>query len=224
VAFFLCAVVLYTVVLYTGQGAFLQRCEVERILVIDNYDSFTHNLVQMLLHYDLDINVVRSDKIHIDQITQKMPDYILISPGPRDPVNAGVSTSVVKVFAGKIPILGVCLGMQCINEAMGGQTIKAPLPVHGKTSLVYHNSEMIFKGIPSPFVAARYHSLIVKPDSDKLNITAHADDGVIMGIAHAEFPVFGVQFHPESFMTDNGFMLIENFLKHGPLKDMKAAA
>lgn len=226
---FFCAVVLYTgflytVVLYTGQGALLVRCEVARILVIDNYDSFTHNLVQMLLHYDLNIDVVRSDKIHIDQITQKTPDYILIGPGPKDPVNAGISTSIVNAFAGKIPIMGVCLGMQCINEAMGGQTIKAPLPVHGKTSLIYHNNKSIFKGIPSPFVAARYHSLIVKPGSDRLNIIARTDDGLIMGIAHADFSVFGVQFHPESFMTDNGFLLIENFLNQGPLKNMKAAA
>ncbi len=194
------------------------------ILVIDNYDSFTHNLVQMFMHYDLEIIVSRSDKISIDQIASLDPDYILISPGPKDPVNAGISISVVKAFAGKIPIFGVCLGMQCINEAMGGQTVKAPVPVHGKTSRVYHLKESVFKGVPSPFTAARYHSLIVKISSPDLVVTAKTDDGIVMGIAHKTMLISGVQFHPESFMTDSGFLLIENFLNQGPLKKLRNRA
>ena len=190
-----------------------------KLLVIDNYDSFTHNLVQMFMQYDLDISVYRCDKISLEKIAQLKPDYILISPGPRGPADAGISTSAVKAFAGKIPILGVCLGMQCINEAMGGQTVTAPVPVHGKTSRIYHSGQSLFKGMPSPFIAARYHSLIIKPGSRTLAIIAKSDDGVIMGITHADLLVFGIQFHPESFMTDYGFILIENFLRWGPLKN-----
>jgi len=199
---------------------------VARILVIDNYDSFTHNLVQMFMHYDLKISIFRSDKISITQIASLGPDYILISPGPRDPANAGISISVIKAFAGKIPILGVCLGMQCINEAMGGKTVKAPVPVHGKTSRVYHSNESVFKGVPSPFTAARYHSLMVKISSPDVAVTAKTADGIVMGISHIKQSVSGVQFHPESFMTDSGFLLIENFLRQGPLKKMwgRAAA
>jgi len=195
--------------------------KVVRLLVIDNYDSFTHNLVQMFMHYDLEITVFRSDKISIEQIEFLNPDYILISPGPKDPANAGVSVAVVKTFAGKIPILGVCLGMQCINEAMGGETIKAPVPVHGKTSRVYHSGQSLFRGVPSPFTAARYHSLMIKISSSDLVVTAKTEDCLIMGIAHKTLAVSGVQFHPESFMTDNGFVLIENFLKQGPVKTMR---
>ena len=195
-----------------------------RILVIDNYDSFTHNLVQMFMHYDLKISVFRSDKISIQQIKEMMPNYILISPGPKNPANAGISISVIKAFATKIPIFGVCLGMQCINEAMGGETVNAPVPVHGKTSRVYHSNQSVFKGVPSPFTAARYHSLMVKISSSDLVVTAQTDDGVIMGIKHKKMPVSGVQFHPESFMTDSGFLLIENFLKQGPLETMRKQA
>ena len=185
--------------------------------MIDNYDSFTHNLVQMFMRYDLAINVVRCDKITLPQMSQMAPDYMVISPGPKDPAHSGVSVDVVKFFAGKIPILGVCLGMQCINEAFGGVTVRAPMPVHGKTSRIFHDGNGVFKGIPSPFTAARYHSLMIDPKSTGLLITAKSDDGVIMGISHPSFPVFGVQFHPESFMTDHGFALIENFLRSGPL-------
>lgn len=196
-----------------------------KILILDNYDSFTHNLVQMFLHYDnLTVDVYRSDKISIPQIAMRMPDYILISPGPRDPANAGISISVVRAFAGKIPIMGVCLGMQCINEAMGGRTINAPVPVHGKTSRIFHSNQSVFKGVPSPFTAARYHSLMVEITSADLTATAFSEDNVIMGIAHRQMPVTGVQFHPESFMTDNGFLLIENFLKQGPLKKVRNRA
>lgn len=195
-----------------------------RLLVIDNYDSFTHNLVQMFMHYDLQINVFRSDKISIAQIKSLHPDYILISPGPKDPANAGISISVVKAFAGKIPIFGVCLGMQCINEALGGETVRAPVPVHGKKSRVFHFNQSVFKGVPSPFTAARYHSLMVKITSPELDVTAKTKDGVVMGIEHKTLPMSGVQFHPESFMTDSGFVLIENFLKQGPLRTMRKQA
>ena len=186
--------------------------KVVHLLVIDNYDSFTHNLVQMLLGFDLEITVYRSDKISVAEIARCAPDGILISPGPRDPGNAGVSVPLIKAFAGKIPILGVCLGMQCINEALGGETVRAPVPVHGKTSPVHHDQQSIFKGVPSPFTAARYHSLVVRIASKELRVTATTDDGVIMGIAHATWPLVGVQFHPESFMTDHGLKLMENFL------------
>ena len=193
-----------------------------KILILDNYDSFTHNLVQMFLNYDdLTVDVFRSDKISIPQIEMMMPDYLLISPGPKDPANAGISISVVRAFAGKIPILGVCLGMQCINEAMGGMTINAPVPVHGKTSRIFHSNQSVFKGVPSPFTAARYHSLAVKITLADLTVTAFSEDNVIMGLEHKKMPVTGVQFHPESFMTDNGFLIIENFLNQGPSKKVR---
>ncbi|MCD6586053.1 MAG: aminodeoxychorismate/anthranilate synthase component II [Desulfobacteraceae bacterium] len=195
-----------------------------RILVIDNYDSFTHNLVQMFMPYDLTINVFRSNKISLDQIASLNPDYMLISPGPKDPQHAGVSIAAIKAFTGKIPILGVCLGMQCINEAMGGTTVKAPIPVHGKTSRVYHLNQSVFKGVSSPFTAARYHSLMIKITSPDMVVTATTEDGIIMGIEHKKQPVFGVQFHPESFMTDGGLLLIENFLDQGPLKKRRTRA
>lgn len=188
------------------------------MLVIDNYDSFTHNLVQMLLPYDMEIHVYRSDKITPDGIASMAPDYILISPGPKDPAHAGCSISVVRRFAGRIPLLGVCLGMQCINEAMGGTTVRAPKPVHGKTSYVYHQNTSVFKGVPCPFTAARYHSLMIKIASPDIRITARTDDGVIMGIEDTKRAVFGVQFHPESFMTEGGVLIMENFLNQGPLK------
>ena len=188
------------------------------LLVIDNYDSFTYNLVQMFRHYDLTIKVYRSDKISLAEIETLSPDYILISPGPKDPSHAGISVSLVKLFSRRVPILGVCLGMQCINEAFGGSTIRSPLPVHGKTSIIRHNNDGIFKGIPSPFTAARYHSLMVKPHRSNLVVTAHTQDGVIMGLAHPELPLHGVQFHPESFLTEYGFLLVENFRQLGALR------
>ena len=188
-----------------------------RVLVIDNYDSFTHNLVQMfLLFKNLVIDVSRSDSITLRQIEARNPDYLVISPGPKDPVNAGVSVAVVRKFAGKTPILGVCLGMQCINEAFGGKTVKAPVPVHGKTSRIYHENTSVFRNMPSPFTAARYHSLMVDVCFSDLSVTAHSEDGVVMGIAHKTLPVTGVQFHPESFMTEKGRLLIKNFLKPFP--------
>ena len=188
-----------------------------KLLVIDNYDSFTFNLVQMFMHYELTIEVYRSDKISINDIKTLKPDYALISPGPKDPEHAGISTAFVTQFCGKFPILGVCLGMQCINEAFGGETVRAPIPMHGKTSMVNHNKQGIFKDIPSPIRAARYHSLMVKTRSDEIFQTAYSPDGVIMGLSHANLPLHGVQFHPESFMTENGFLFIENFLSLGVL-------
>ncbi len=193
-----------------------------KLLVIDNYDSFTYNLVQMFSLYDLSIIVSRSDKISLTQATDVNPDYLLISPGPKDPTHAGMSCYLIEAFCRQIPILGVCLGMQCINEIFGGQTIQARKPMHGKTSLIYHRYHAMFERTPSPFIAARYHSLVADLPpaevSDDLIITAWTEDEVIMGIAHTTLPLYGIQFHPESFLTQYGFVLIENFLKLGPLK------
>ena len=188
-----------------------------KLLVIDNYDSFTYNLVQMFRNYDLDIRVYRSDKITLNQVEILDPDYVLISPGPKDPAHAGISISLIRSFFRRRPILGVCLGLQCINEAFGGKTVRTPVPMHGKASLIYHNNDGIYRGICSPFLAARYHSLTVTFSRTELVVTSYSNDGVIMGMAHPEFPLHGVQFHPESFLTEHGFLLVENFLKLGIL-------
>jgi len=185
------------------------------LLVIDNYDSFTHNLVQMFMRYALDIQVFRNDRITVEEAAAINPAYLLISPGPKDPQNAGISKRLIRRFGGKIPVLGVCLGMQCINEVMGGQTVPAPVPVHGKKYAILHNRGGVFKGLPSPFIAARYHSLMVKVAGGEIEINAWTADGIIMGIAHPRDPTFGVQFHPESFMTDYGQAVVENFLSFG---------
>lgn len=187
-----------------------------KLLVIDNYDSFTYNLVQMFMQYDIGLEVHRNDSIDIGRIETMRPDYIVISPGPKGPVNAGISTLIIKTFYKIIPILGVCLGMQCINEAFGGITIRAPEPMHGKTSSIEHEKKGIFRAMASPFKAARYHSLMVKLNYTGLIVTARTSDGIIMGISHPVFPLHGVQFHPESFMTENGQVLIDNFLKLKP--------
>ncbi|MBW2708783.1 MAG: aminodeoxychorismate/anthranilate synthase component II [Deltaproteobacteria bacterium] len=195
---------------------------VSKLLVIDNYDSFTYNLVQMFRCYDLSIKVHRSDQITLEQARAFQTDYLLISPGPRDPAHAGISIAFIRAFYRETPILGVCLGMQCINEAFGGETVRAALPVHGKTSLVSHRNESVFKGIASPFRAARYHSLTTYVDEcSGLKVSAMSDDGVVMGLYHPEYPLHGVQFHPESFLTEHGFALIERFLGLGPLKNPK---
>jgi anthranilate synthase component 2 len=188
-----------------------------KLLVIDNYDSFTYNLVQMFRQYELEIQVYRSDMITLQQIEALGPDYLLISPGPKDPAHAGISIPLIKTFHRQIPILGVCLGMQCMNEAFGGHTLRAPVPMHGKTSMIHHNNDGIFSGICSPFPATRYHSLMVAFNHSALKVTARSPDGVIMGMSHPEFPLHGVQFHPESFLTENGYLLVENFLRLGPL-------
>jgi anthranilate synthase component 2 len=195
---------------------------VANLLVIDNYDSFTYNLVQMFMHYDLSIEVHRSDRISLARVADAPPDYLLISPGPKDPAHAGISKALIRAFHQTTPILGVCLGMQCINEVFGGRTVRSPVPMHGKTSLVYHHQEAIFTQLPSPFCVARYHSLVVQPSAATLDkhlmISGRTADGTIMGLSHKKFPLHGVQFHPESFLTEHGFPVIENFLRLGPLK------
>ena len=189
------------------------------LLVLDNYDSFTYNLVQMFRHYNLHISVKRSDQLTLEDVHSLAPDYILISPGPKDPQHAGISVAVIKAVDLNVPILGVCLGMQCLNEAFGGQTIKAPLPLHGKVSRITHRQEGLFQGLPTPLTAARYHSLMCRANGTPLKVTARSEDGVIMGLQHPRRALYGVQFHPESFLTEYGFRLIENFLKRGAIGD-----
>lgn len=187
------------------------------LLVIDNYDSFTFNLVQMFRCFPLEIVVVRSDRITTAEAEALAPDYLLVSPGPRDPAHAGMSVPLVRSLGRRIPTLGVCLGMQCINEAYGGRTVRAPVPVHGKVSLVHHDGDGLLAGVPSPFPAARYHSLAIRPAAGgPLEIVARSSDGVPMALRHPRRPLFGVQFHPESFLTENGLTIVENFLKLGP--------
>jgi anthranilate synthase component II len=191
------------------------------LLVIDNYDSFTYNLVQMLRRRDLGISVVRADRVTVDDVEADLPDYIVVSPGPKDPACAGISTELIRRLHRRVPIFGVCLGMQCINEAFGGTTVRAPLPVHGKTCAVTHSGRGLFKGVADPVLVARYHSLAVDRVSDELEITARAADGVIMGLSHRSHPLHGVQFHPESFLTENGSLFVENFLSLGPLRSRR---
>lgn len=192
-----------------------------KLLVIDNYDSFTYNLVQMFMPYDLSIQVHRSDRIGLNRIKSLAPDYILISPGPKDPAHAGLSKALIQVFYQTTPIFGVCLGMQCINEVFGGRTVRSPTPTHGKTSLVHHRNQALFKNLPTPFTAARYHSLAVAPATEaldqELTITGRTEDGTIMGLSHQVFPLHGVQFHPESFLTPQGSKIVAAFLELGPL-------
>ncbi|BCJ47571.1 glutamine amidotransferase [Actinoplanes ianthinogenes] len=188
-----------------------------KLLVIDNYDSFTFNLVQMFQVHDLEISVVRADQIPVGDVAPERPDYVLISPGPKSPGAAGISTELIRRYHGTFPILGVCLGMQCINEAFGGRTVHAPVPMHGKTSPVYHDGSGLFAGVPAPVTVARYHSLAITGISGDLRVTARSDDGVVMGVQHLRHPLFGVQFHPESFLTEHGATMIDNFLRTGPL-------
>ena len=185
-----------------------------RVLVIDNYDSFVYNLVQYLGELNAEPLVKRHDAITIDEVENISPDALLISPGPGNPKQAGISVDLIKWAAGKIPVLGICLGHQCIGEAWGGEIIHAPQVMHGKTSLISHNETGLFKDIKSPFKATRYHSLIVDPTSfpNELEITAKTDDGLIMGLRHRELEIHGLQFHPESVLTSYGHKLIENFL------------
>ena len=200
---------------------FLPEVPLAKLLVIDNYDSFTYNLVQMFMAYELVIEVHRSDRITLDAASAFKPDYVLISPGPKDPAHAGISNKLIRAFCHKVPILGVCLGMQCINEVFGGVTVRAPLPMHGKTSEIHHTVSGIFKGLPSPLTAARYHSLMVKTDQKELTQTSYSQDGVIMGLSHPRLPLHGVQFHPESFLKEHGRLIIDNFLKLGPLNESR---
>jgi len=188
--------------------------EKNMILMIDNYDSFTYNLVQYLGGLGANIRVARNDEISIDEIANLAPQKIVISPGPCTPNEAGVSLPLIKRFAGKVPILGVCLGHQAIGQSFGGKVIHAKTLMHGKTSPVAHVDAGVFKGLPSPFRATRYHSLAVQRESlpDCLEVTAWTDDGEIMGLRHRELDVEGVQFHPESIETEHGHALLKNFL------------
>ena len=184
------------------------------ILVIDNYDSFTYNIVQYLGELGAKIEVVRNDEISIADILEKKPDHILISPGPCSPKEAGISVDVIQQLAGKIPILGVCLGHQSIGYAFGGEIVRAQHLMHGKTSTITHDGLGVFKGLPNPFKATRYHSLVIKKETLPLEliITAESEDGEIMGVRHQTLAVEGVQFHPESILTEYGKALLGNFL------------
>lgn len=184
------------------------------ILVIDNYDSFTFNLVQYLGEMGQELKVFRNDAITIDEIERLQPHRIVISPGPGRPENSGVIIPVIRQFSGRIPILGVCLGHQAIGAAFGGEVVSAPAIMHGKTSDVSHDGRTIFNGLPNPFCATRYHSLVVSPERfpDCLEISARSADGVIMGLRHREMTVEGVQFHPESILTETGMQLLSNFV------------
>jgi anthranilate synthase/aminodeoxychorismate synthase-like glutamine amidotransferase len=185
------------------------------LLMIDNYDSFTYNLVQYLGELGEDIRVFRNDKIRISEIKELNPERIVISPGPRTPKEAGISVDVIREFAGKIPILGVCLGHQCLGAAYGGDIINAPRLMHGKTSMIHHDGKTVFRGLPNPFEATRYHSLIIRRETlpECFEITAWTDREEIMGIRHREFLLEGVQFHPESILTVTGKDLLKNFLE-----------
>ena len=185
-----------------------------RILVVDNYDSFVYNLVQYLGELGADPVVHRHDELSIDEIVGLGPDGVLISPGPGRPEDAGLSNEVIRRFAGVRPVLGVCLGHQCIGQVYGGEVVRAPAIMHGKTSLVHHDGSGVFAGLPDPFEATRYHSLVVDPGSvpAELEVTAWTDDGVVMGLRHREHDVEGVQFHPESILTASGHDLLRNFL------------
>jgi para-aminobenzoate synthetase component 2 len=184
------------------------------ILLIDNYDSFTFNLAQYLGQMGQNVQIHRNDQITLDEIEELHPERIIISPGPCTPKEAGISVPLIQRFAGKIPILGVCLGHQAIGAAFGGRVVRAKKLMHGKTSEIKHDSKTIFRGLPQPFVATRYHSLIVDRKSlpRALEISAETDDGIIMGLRHRKLRVEGVQFHPESVLTDAGFQLLKNFL------------
>ena len=184
------------------------------ILVIDNYDSFTYNLVQYLGELGAELVVYRNDQISLEEIADIAPEKIVISPGPCTPNEAGISVDLVKYFAGEIPILGVCLGHQSIGQAFGGKIVGAPTIMHGKVSEIHHSGESVFQGLPEPFIATRYHSLVVERESLPvcLEITAETDDGVIMGLRHRDMAIDGVQFHPESILTGEGKNLLQNFL------------
>src|SRR5512136_3448096 len=185
------------------------------LLMIDNYDSFTYNLVQYFGELGQDVRVYRNDEITLEQIEALKPQYLVISPGPCTPLEAGISVPAIKHFAGKIPILGVCLGHQSIGEAFGGNVVRSGYLMHGKTSPIHHNGKGLFKALPDPFQATRYHSLIVERSSLPacLEVTAWVENGEIMGMRHRELPIWGVQFHPESILTEGGMDMLRNFLE-----------
>lgn len=185
-----------------------------RTLLIDNYDSFTYNLAQYLAELGSEVVVRRNDKVDTDGARSLRPTHVVISPGPGGPLDAGVSCELVRALAGEVPILGVCLGHQVIGHVMGGRVVRGPVPVHGKTSAVFHDGKTIFEGLPSPLEATRYHSLVVERESlpDVLEVTGSTGDGLVMGLRHRTLPVEGVQFHPESILTPGGMRILENFL------------
>ena len=185
-----------------------------KVLLVDNYDSFTYNLAQYLGELGHAPLVRRNDRITLDEIAAFAPDRIVISPGPGRPEDAGVSVQVIRRFGPKTPVFGVCLGHQAIGHAFGGEVVRAPVLMHGKVSTVSHDGRGIFAGVSQPFVAGRYHSLIVDdPPPDPLEVTARTDDGIVMGLRHREYPVYGVQFHPESVLTGEGMKILRNFLE-----------
>jgi len=185
-----------------------------RVALIDNYDSFTYNLYQYLYVITSDVRVFRNDKITLAGLRKLQPDAIVVSPGPKSPRDAGISKEVIAQLGLTCPTLGVCLGHQCINEVFGGATIRAPRPWHGKTSIITHDGQGVFMGIPQGFEAARYHSLVAdgKAVPGELQVTARTEDGLVMGLRHRRLPIEGVQFHPESFMTQHGYAMISNFV------------
>jgi len=187
------------------------------ILLIDNYDSFTYNLVQRLGEIDpgVDLKVVRNDRITIEEIEALQPSRLIISPGPCTPNEAGISNEVVKAFASRVPLLGVCLGHQCVGQVFGAKIVRADRIMHGKTSMVHHDGKGVYRGLSNPFQATRYHSLVIQPDTlpEELEVVARTEDGEIMGIRHKTLPLEGVQFHPESFLTLEGTKLWRNFLE-----------
>ena len=184
------------------------------VLVIDNYDSFTYNLVQYLGELKADLQVNRNDQITLDQIRDLKPERILISPGPCSPRESGLSNDIIRMFGPQIPLFGVCLGHQCIGHTFGAEVVVNYRMMHGKTSPIKHNEKDLFKDMPNPFIATRYHSLVIKRDTIPacLEITAETEEGEIMGVRHREYPIWGVQFHPESILTEHGRSIVKNFL------------
>ena len=185
------------------------------VVLIDNYDSFTYNLVQLLGELGVEVEVLRNDAVSAEQVLMRRPSHIVISPGPGHPSDAGITPEIFAAASGRVPILGVCLGEQALGLAYGAKVVRAPVPVHGKASLIHHNGASIFRNLPNPFPATRYHSLVVERETlpECLFVNAWTDDGLVMGLSHADFPYVGVQFHPESILTTCGHDLVRNFLQ-----------